>query len=206
MISPSQAVGCSATAVGLLATIICVATGCKDRKPQTPLIPDVQNVWTEALRNAFVTLEDVSFEQFASKVHEAGVPVPSSATNIWVSAARFIDGHKVFVKYVASEEDVREACGHLCGRQNRVRKVPDIWPTREDVEIPPWFKMEATNGRLKTWLVVSATPHLSAGPDGKETPCGYSRVSGDLVSTERRTNVVYAFSFSIQWYRVGCGG
>lgn len=86
---------------------------------------------------------------------------------------------------------------------NFVAKLPALWPTSHDMEIPQWFKMGTDD--LQVWLTIDAIPHTSQF-DGKEIPCGYKRATGILIGRHITTGTTYIFDFSTQWYRVGCGG
>lgn len=151
----------------------------------------------------FVRLEGATYREFSAYLEDSRVP--PSASDLWVSSSMFIDGHQLFIRYVAPHNDFVDACGKFCNDSNLVTKMPALWTTSHDMETPQWFNMGTINDNLQVWLAIDAVPHTSE-IDGKEVPCGYKRATGVLIGRHIPTNTTYISDFSTQWYRVGCGG
>lgn len=160
--------------------------------------------WASVAGDNVFELRNVDYARFAEKA--ACAPVPPSATQIYVSSVRVIDGHAEFVRFVADEKEALAACGTLCEDANKVSTLPPLWPTKSEVDAPGWFVMQASSDDVDTWLRIDAKPHTSTDSLGNEISCGYQRASGAMFSRHRASRTHYGVDFSIQWYRTGCGG
>ena len=131
--------------------------------------------------------------------------LPNDARHIYVRTENAQDGHILIIRFESAAPPPQSFCAELCGDEHRINgPLPALWPTREELHAPAWL-VDLSNSNLQGWSTVAATPHNSE-IDGKSVPCGYSRASGRGVFSEPGKQQTTIVDFSLQWFRLGCGG
>jgi hypothetical protein len=129
--------------------------------------------------------------------------LPEDAQHIYLVSENAPDGFIFIVSYESNLPAPQVFCEMTCIDANRVSgSLPELWPTREELHAPAWL---ADLSGQEGWATASATPH-SVEMYGRVEPCGFSRASGRGVFSEHSKSRTTVVDYSLQWFRVGCGG
>ena len=131
--------------------------------------------------------------------------LPNDARHIYLRTENAQDGFIFIIRYESASSPPPTFCAGLCRDEHRIKgPLPALWPTREELHAPAWL-VDLSKANLQGWSTVNATPHTSE-IDGQSVPCGYSRASGRGVFSDAGTQQTTVVDFSLQWFRLGCGG